>query len=65
MKLFKYSFKEVKITMKNGSVFSGILWRYYRNDDLCRDGDYIYYCGYDGGYMEEVKPSKVLKVELL
>lgn len=55
--------KEVVVETKNGSKYQGILWRYYK-DYLCRDNDYIYYVGYDGGFMEELLVSQIKRVEL-
>ena len=61
--LFPYSFKTIRVKTKKGHIFEGVCWRYYRDDSTMRDGDYIYYIGYDGGMMVEVKPSEILEIE--
>jgi len=63
-KLYNWSNKdiEVEITLKNGRKVNGYVWRYYRDSNTMRDGDYEYWVGYDGGMMEQVKPSDVLMI---
>lgn len=63
VKLFNWTNKEVEITLKNDRKVKGFVWRYYRDGNVMRDGDYEYYIGYDGGMMEQVKPSEVKTIK--
>ena len=63
VKLFNWTNKEVEVTLKSGRKVKGFVWRYYRDSNVMRDGDYEYYIGYDGGMMEQVKPSEVKEIK--
>lgn len=61
-KLKNWTGKEVEIEVKGKHIYRGFIWRYYRTS-LCRDNDYEYYIGYDGGMMIQIKPSEVINIK--
>ena len=65
-KLVYYVNKEVKVLLKSGYTFTGFVWRYYKDHtEGYAHPIYEYYIGYDGGFMELIKPSHVIKIDLL
>lgn len=64
--LSKYDGKEVEITFKTGLKETGIIYRYYRDPNTMRDGDYEYWFGYYSKYgVELIKPSIVKDVKVI